>query len=123
PICTTAIDIQYKTSSPPNLFYKGFKLYFEWVPKPIDLICPGISPVTTTITPSNETTTACSGPLELSPVYSSHVCLGTSTTLTCPCGSDYVLAIIETNYAVTGTGLCEIPSPSHCRQEASLGLT
>ncbi|CAF4034192.1 unnamed protein product, partial [Rotaria magnacalcarata] len=123
PICTTAIDIQYKTSAPPNLFYKGFKLYFEWIPKPIDLICPGISPVTTTITPSNETSTTCSGPLELSPIYSSHVCLGTSTTLTCPCGSDYVLAIIETNYAVTGTGLCEIPSLSHCRQEASLGLT
>ncbi|CAF2070883.1 unnamed protein product [Rotaria magnacalcarata] len=123
PICTTAIDIQYKTSSPPNLFYKGFKLYFEWLPKPIDLICPGISPVTTTITPSNETSTTCSGPLELSPIYSSHICLGTSTTLTCPCGSDYVLAIIETNYAVTGTGLCEIPSLSHCRQEASLGLT
>ncbi|CAF3872219.1 unnamed protein product, partial [Rotaria sp. Silwood1] len=52
-----------------------------------------------------------------------HICLGAAITLRCPRGSDYVLSIIKSIYATTGTGQCEIPSSTHCRQEASLGLT
>ncbi|CAF3422994.1 unnamed protein product [Rotaria socialis] len=122
PICTTAIDIQYKTSSPPNLFYKGFKLYFEWIPKPIDLVCPGTSPATT-MTSVNTTLPIWAQNLQISPIFSAHVCLGSSITLQCPRDSDYVLSIVQSMYGVTATGLCENPSPADCLQEASLGLT
>ncbi|CAF3420620.1 unnamed protein product, partial [Rotaria socialis] len=122
PICTTAIDIQYKTSSPPNLFYKGFKLYFEWIPKPIDLVCPGTSPATT-MTSVNTTLPIWAQNLQISPIFSAHVCLGSSITLQCPRDSDYVLSIVQSMYGVTATGLCGNPSPADCLQEASLGLT
>ncbi|CAF0929763.1 unnamed protein product [Rotaria sordida] len=121
PICGATIDIQYKTTSPPNLFYKGFKFYFEWIPRPLDITCGNVLPSSTT--PINEQLPDWAKNLELSPILSAHICLGTATTIRCPRGSDYVLSIIESNYAVTGTGLCEIPSPGHCHQEASLGLT
>lgn len=122
PICATDVLIQYKTTSPPNLFYKGFKFYFEWVEKPVDIQCGG-SPLLSTTTPINEPIPIWAQNLELSPILSAYVCLGTYQTLRCPRGSDYVLSIIESSYGVTNTGLCEIPSTTHCQQVASLGLT
>jgi hypothetical protein len=124
PICAGSVIIQYQATSPPSLFYKGFKLYFEWVEKPAEINCPGDpEPSTNTTTPINEVLPIWAQNLELSPILSAHVCSGTSTILRCPRGSDYVLSILESNYGVTGTGLCEIPASNHCRQEASLGLT
>ena len=120
PICAPSVNIQYRTTSSPNVFYKGFKLYFEWIPRPLDIDCGG--PITPPVTPIIEPLPNWALNLELSPVLSEHICLGASTTLKCPRESDYVLSIIESNYAVTGTGSCEIPSPSHCHQEASLDL-
>ncbi|CAF4600407.1 unnamed protein product, partial [Rotaria sp. Silwood1] len=121
PICATTIDIQYKTTSSPNFSYKGFKFYFEWIPRPMQITCG--NPLPSSTTPINEQVPDWALNLELSPILSAHVCLGTAITLRCPRGSDYVLSIIESNYATTGTGQCEIPSPTHCHQEASLGLT
>jgi hypothetical protein len=123
PICAGKIQIHYKSTSPSSSSYKGFKLYFEWVEKPAEIICDvNPSPVNTT-TPMGELIPDWAQNLELSPILSSHLCLGTSTTLRCPRGSDYVLSIVDSSYGVTGTGLCEIPTSSHCRQETSLGLT
>ncbi|CAF1605813.1 unnamed protein product, partial [Adineta ricciae] len=122
PICASRVDIQYKASSPPNIFYKGFKFYFEWVEKPVEINCGG-NPGLSTTTPLNEPVPLWAQNLELSPILSHQICLGNSHTLRCPRGSDYVLSIIESNYGVTGTGMCEIPSSTHCHQEAALGLT
>ncbi|CAF3872239.1 unnamed protein product [Rotaria sp. Silwood1] len=52
PICATTLDIQYKATSSPNFFYKGFKLYFEWIPKPMEITCD--NPLPSTTTPINE---------------------------------------------------------------------
>jgi hypothetical protein len=124
PICAGSVVIQYRATSPPNLFYRGFKFYFEWVDKPAEISCGGNPPTPSlTTTPINEPIPIWAQNLELSPILSEHVCIGTSRTIRCPRGSDYALSIIESNYGVTGTGLCEIPSTSHCHQEASLGLT
>ncbi|CAF0789376.1 unnamed protein product [Adineta ricciae] len=127
PLCTTSVIIQYKTSALSNLSYKGFKLYFEWIEKPMDIFCQGTP---STYNPSLSTTTSVSESLptwaqnlDVSYPLNKHVCLGTMETLQCPRGNDYALAIRNSNYGVTGTGLCEFPSFSHCRQEASLGLT
>ena len=123
PICASAITIKYKSSSTPLFNYKGFKLYFEWVPKSPDVIC------SIPVDPSLSTTTISlpipiwAQNLDLSPILSEHICLGTRTTLRCPRPEDYVISIIDANYAVTGTGQCEIPASTHCYQEASLGIT
>jgi hypothetical protein len=122
PICAKTVVIRYKSTSLPSSLYKGFKLYFEWVEKPMEISCSGFPDLENTTTPIDEPVPAWAQNLELSPILSAHLCLGTSTTLRCPRGSDYVLSIIESNYGVTGSGLCEIPAASHCRQEASLGL-
>ncbi|CAF4128413.1 unnamed protein product, partial [Adineta steineri] len=122
PICAANIDIQYKTTSTANFLYKGFKLYFEWVPKPMDIICDN-NPLPSTTTPIDEVIPFWAQNLQLSPILSAQICLGTAHTLRCPRGSDYVLSIISSSYGVTGTGLCEIPASNHCHQEASLGLT
>jgi hypothetical protein len=123
PICAKHVDIHYKATSPSSLFYKGFKFYFEWVEKPMEVTCDdGPQPGNTT-TPIDEPIPIWAQNLELSPILSTHICIGTSATIRCPRGSDYVLSIIESSYGVTGTGLCEIPTFSHCREEASLGLT
>jgi hypothetical protein len=123
PICALNIIVHYKATSTPNTNYKGFKFYFEWVEKPVDVMCGGVPPTGNTTTPPTEIIPPWAQNLELSPILSAHVCFGTSITIKCPRGSDYVLAIIESRYVVTGTGLCEVPSPSHCYQESSLGLT
>ncbi|UJR25447.1 hypothetical protein I4U23_006794 [Adineta vaga] len=122
PICAARVDIQYKGASPPNIFYKGFKFYFEWMEKPVEINCGGNPGLSTTTLPQ-EPDPIWAQNLELSPILSHHICLGNSHTLRCPRGSDYVLSVIESNYGVTGTGMCEIPSATHCHQEASLGLT
>ncbi|UJR23452.1 hypothetical protein I4U23_026456 [Adineta vaga] len=127
PICATNIIVQYKTSSSSNLSYKGFKLYFEWVEKPLDIFCHGnpstYDPSISTTTSMTELLPIWAQNLDVSYTLSKQVCLGTIESLTCPRGNDYVLSIRNSNYGVTGTGLCEFPSFSHCRQEASLGLT
>ncbi len=122
PICATNIVIHYKTTSPPSL-YKGFKLYFEWIEKPMEIVCGGTPSPGSTTTPTDELLPIWAQNLELSPILSEQICLGTSKTLRCPRGSDYVLSIIESLYAVTGSGICDIPTVSHCHQIASLGLT
>jgi len=122
PICAASVTIQYKSISAPNLFYKGFKLYFEWVEKPVEILCGGDLGLSTT-TPVNEPIPIWAQNLELSPILSAQICLGTSQTLRCPRGPDYVLSIIESSYGVTGTGSCELQSTTHCQQPASLGLT
>ncbi|CAF1519079.1 unnamed protein product [Adineta ricciae] len=122
PICASRVNIQYKASSPSNIDYKGFKLYFEWVEKPLEIICdekPGLS----AITPPDMPIPIWAQHFELSPVLSHHICLGNSQTFRCPRGTDYVLTVIQSKYGVTGTGMCEIPSITHCQQESSLGLT
>ncbi|CAF1053199.1 unnamed protein product [Rotaria sp. Silwood1] len=121
PICATTLDIQYKATSSPNFSYKGFKLYFERISKPMEIICD--NPLPSTTTPINEQIPIWAQNLELSPILSVHICLGAAITLRCPRGSDYVLSIIKSIYTTTGTSQCEIPSSTHCRQEASLGLT
>jgi hypothetical protein len=124
PICAESVIIQYRATSPPNLFYKGFKFYFEWVEKPVELFCgDDLLTSSTTTTPSNEPLPLWAQNLEVSPILSMHICSGTSTTLRCPRGSDYVLSIMNSYYGVTGTGLCEVPLLSHCRQDVSLNLT
>jgi hypothetical protein len=123
PICARSVQIHYKSTSQPSIFYKGFKLYFEWVEKPSEVICGGTPPPGNTTTPVEEPLPIWAQNLELSPILSVHLCLGTSTTIRCPRGSDYVLSIIDSSYGVSGSGLCEIPTSSHCRQDASLGLT
>ncbi|CAF2721674.1 unnamed protein product [Rotaria sp. Silwood2] len=121
PFCTQTVDIQYKATSPPSFSYKGFKFYFEWVPRPLGVNCDG--GILSSTTPINEPIPIWAENLQPSPILSAHICLGAAITLRCPRGSDYVVAIVESNYAATGTGFCEIPSPTHCHQEASLGLT
>jgi hypothetical protein len=127
PICATSVRIQYKTTSASNLFYKGFKFYFEWIDKPMDIFCDGAPPTfdpsATTTTPIDEPLPPWAQNLDVSPILSKHVCIGTMDQLKCPRSSDYVLSIMNSKYGVTGTGLCEVPSFSHCLQEASLGLT
>ena len=117
------ITIKYKATSPSLFTYKGFKLYFEWVEKPVEIICPIPVDPSGSTTPISEPIPWWAQNLDLSPILAKHICLGTGTVLQCPRPDDYVLSIINSNYAVTGTGQCEIPSSSHCYQEASLGLT
>ncbi|CAF4125312.1 unnamed protein product, partial [Adineta steineri] len=112
PICADNIDIQYKTASAPNFLLKGFKLYFEWVPKPMNILCDN-TPLPSTTTPIDEVIPSWAQNLQLSPILSVQICLGTAHTLRCPRGSDYVLSIISSSYGVTGTGLCEIPASNH----------
>lgn len=125
PICATNVKIQYKTISAANLFYKGFKFYFEWVTKTMETICPG-NPLT--IDPAASTTSLIevwplwAQNLEVSSELSKHLCWGTCEHLTCPRSIDYVLSIKNSYYGVTGTGLCDLPSLAHCHQEAALGL-
>ncbi len=124
PICALNIIIHYQSTSLPNFFYKGFKLYFEWVEKAPGITCDGGPPVGSTTTPSEESLPTWAENLELSPKQSTHICYGTSKTLRCPRGSDYVLALMNSYYVVTGSGQCEIPVPSHCHQLVVLnGLT
>jgi hypothetical protein len=127
PICATSVIIQYKTTSASNLFYKGFKLYFEWIEKPMDIFCNGnpvtFDPSASTTTPANEPLPPWAQNLDVSYPLTKQICLGTMDTLKCPRSNDYVLSIRNSNFAVTGTGLCEIPSFSHCIQEASLSIT
>ena len=123
PICASNVVIHYKTTSAPNLFYKGFKLYFEWVEKPIGITCGGDPQTGNTTTPSYTILPTWATNLEVSPVLTEQICLGTSKTLHCYRGSDYVLSIISTHYAVTGSGSCDISTGSHCHQEVLLGLT
>ncbi len=123
PICANNVVIHYKSTSPPSPLYKGFKLYFEWIEKPMEIVCGGTPQSGSTTTPTDEILPSWAQNLELSPILSEQICLGTSKTLRCPRGSDYVLSIIESIYAVTGSGTCDIPTSSHCHQVASLGLT
>jgi hypothetical protein len=123
PICASSIVVQYKAISQPNLLLKGFKFYFEWVEKPMDIFCGGVPSNISTTTPIDEPLPIWAQNLELSPMLSAHVCLGTSTTIRCPRSTDYVLSIFDSSYGVSGTGLCEVPSASHCFEEASLSLT
>jgi len=123
PFCAGRVTIHYKTTASPLFTYKGFKMYYEWNPEPTDVFCTGpIDPIQTT-TPAFEILPSWAQNLELSPPLSTHICLGSSTVLRCYREKDYVLALIDSNYAVTGIGKCDIPSTSHCRQEASLALT
>ncbi|CAF3390063.1 unnamed protein product [Rotaria sp. Silwood1] len=125
PMCSTSVRIQYKTTSASNLFYKGFKFYYEWIAKPANIFCFGnpstVDPSAST-TPANEPLPIWAQNLDVSPIFNKHLCFGTIDTLKCPRSNDYVLAIINSYYGVTGTGLCEIPSLFHCRQEAALSL-
>lgn len=123
PICANSVVIHYKTTSAPNLFYKGFKLYFEWVEKPMGITCGGDPQTGNTTTPDYGPLPTWAENLELSPILSEQICLGTSKTLQCPRGSDYVLSIISSSYAVTGSGVCDIPAGTHCHQDAPLGLS
>ncbi|CAF0750564.1 unnamed protein product [Adineta steineri] len=127
PICTTSVIIQYKTTSSTNPFSKGFKFYFEWIEKPMDILCIGnpstYNPLISTTTSINEPLPIWAQNLDVSYVLSKQICLGTTDTLQCPRSNDYVISIRNSNYAVTGTGFCEIPSFSHCLQETSLSLT
>lgn len=125
-ICSSSIKIQYKATSSSSLFYKGFKLYFELKNEPSLINCltnpSTIDPLAST-TPSNEPLPNWAQTLNISPMFSTHLCLGTSTTLRCPRPNDYVLSIVDSNYRVTGTGVCEIPSYLHCRQDAPITFT
>lgn len=123
PICANSVVIHYKTTSAPNLFYKGFKLYFEWIEKPMGITCGGDPQTGNTTTPSYGVLPTWAQNLEASPILTEQICLGTSKILQCPRGSDYVLTIISSHYAVTGSGSCDIPTDTHCHQEVSLGLT
>ena len=126
PICTSSAIIQYKTTAPPNQAYRGFKLYFEWIEKSMDVICEGTPG---TIDPSATTTTVAEAlppwaqDLDISPLFSKQICLGASDVIRCPRGNDYVIAIEDTKYAATPTGACDIPSFSDCYQPGALSLT
>ena len=123
PFCAGRVTIQYQATATALFTYKGFKLYYEWIPQSPDVVCNGpIDPILTT-TPIVEILDQWAQNLELSPTFSTHICLGQSTVLRCQREKDYVLALVDSSYAVTGTGTCDIPSNSHCRQEVSLGLT
>lgn len=124
PFCAQRVTIQYKTTAPQLFTYKGFKMYYEWSPQPLEIICPGVIDPVQTTTPSFEVLPIWAQVLTLSPILSETICLGPSgTVLRCPREQDYVIALIDSNYGVTGTGVCDIPSSSHCRQEASLAFT
>jgi hypothetical protein len=124
PICAPIVTIQYKASAQPLFTYRGFKLYFEWVTKPMDAICETIiDPSLQTTTPIDEPQPYWAQNLDLSPMLSKHICLGTSTTLRCPRPDDYVLSIVDASYAATGTGVCAVPSFTHCYQETSLSVS
>ena len=124
PFCAARVTIKYKTTAPQLSSYRGFKMYYEWNPQPNDVICPGIIDPIKTTTPIDEILPDWAQNLALSPIFSTYICLGsTPAVLRCQRQEDYVLAIISSHYAVSGTGSCEIPSPSHCPQEASLGIS
>ncbi|CAF4446524.1 unnamed protein product, partial [Rotaria sp. Silwood2] len=61
--------------------------------------------------------------LQPSSILSVDICLEVAIALRCFRGADYVLAIIEPNYATTGIGQYEIPTSIQCHQDTSLGLT
>jgi hypothetical protein len=129
PICTSSVTIQYKTTTTSsNNIYKGFKLYFEWVEKPIEISCPGTpatydpSALTTTTIP-NEPLPIWAQNLDISPILSKYICFNTIESLKCPRSNDYLIAIIDSKYGATETGFCEVPSFSHCFQKVSLSLT
>ncbi|CAF0779245.1 unnamed protein product [Didymodactylos carnosus] len=125
PICATEVYIQYYAPAAPNLFYKGFKLYFEQVPKPMDGVECGIghteNPNLSTTTEDPSTLPIWAQNFELSPIFSQFLCHGFVVRITCP--STYVVSIDKAYYGVTGTGQCETPDNSHCKQDASLSLS
>jgi hypothetical protein len=125
-MCTSSATIQYKTTAPTHPISKGFKLYFEWIEKPVDVICAGtpgtVDPTASTTTPPIEPLPMWAQNLDISPIFSKHICLGTSDSIKCPRAADYVIAIEDSKYGVTTTGLCDIPSFSDCYQQASLNL-
>jgi hypothetical protein len=90
-------------------------------------LCSGgpqtIDPLATTTTPINEPLPPWAQNLDVSPILSKQICLGTTDQIKCPRSSDYVISIMNSKYGVTGTGLCEVPSLSHCLQDASLSST
>ena len=60
PICAASVVIQYKTSTPPDPLYKGFKFYFEWIEKPMNLLCDDdpLESTTSLLTTSQRSTTS-----------------------------------------------------------------
>ncbi|UJR11032.1 hypothetical protein I4U23_015216 [Adineta vaga] len=122
PISASKIDIQYRGTTSSTSFYKGFKLYFEWIEKSTNMTYNDTTLLSTT-TSFNIPIPLWAQNLELSPILSAHICFGSSYTLQCPRQSDYVLSIIYTSYGVSGTGLCKVPEPNHCQQQVSLNLT
>ena len=127
PICTSSATIQYKTTALPNVAYRGFKLYFEWIEKPPEVVCDGtpatIDPSATTTTPVEEPLPPWAQSLDISPLFTKQVCFGTSDVIKCPRGNDYVIAIEDTKYAATSSGSCDLPSSSDCIQQAAVSLT
>ncbi|CAM4866317.1 unnamed protein product [Rotaria socialis] len=126
PICSSNIRIQYKTISTSNLFYKGFKLYFETVQNTATINCGGnpstLNPLESTTT-ANEPLPDWAQRLDISPIFGKHLCIGTVEYLRCPRSNDYVISIVDSYYGSTGVGSCEIPTFSHCRQETTISVT
>jgi hypothetical protein len=126
PVCTSSATIQYRATAPANPVSKGFKFYFEWIEKPPEVTCAGtpgtVDPTApTTVTPI-EILPIWALNLDISPLFSKHICLGTSDSIRCPRRNDYVIAVEDSKYGVTSTGLCDIPSFSDCYEKTALNL-
>ncbi|CAF2990294.1 unnamed protein product [Rotaria sp. Silwood2] len=84
---------------------------------------PSIFDPLVSTTPAHEPLLIWTQNLDVSPMFSKHLCIGTMDSLQCLRSNDYVISIINSNYGVTRTGVFKISSFSHCRQEVALSLT